>query len=597
MDALPFRYEDWLRKTSAGAFSLRSPKLKALDEAIRQYDRHAGVGSATRGHADAVRGALMAYIAEEEARGGVEAWKRGGRNNDRIIESLVTAMGLGADRALIDRVQAFRWDEQMVPDPPEEKIPDPPRPPPLILDMNLEARAARIAAAPPGRPSARPSRPMSTGPVALEEPPAAPHMPTAAPAPMAARPSRSPMGPAPAELVGHAASEDWVLREVDQLASDLHGLRITFNANLTDSVNGFADGVDQGFTKFKELFTANAEATAFKLSLVKSAFEALEAAPFPLSVVGKIGKTVVGLAQVDTKFTEMRNTLPTPAGIVGKMEAAGAAFNKFRTVGVSPSDLPSHGQVKGAFREHVTTFQRSLSTAFKAEVDAIEDRHKRKALAGRLAADTPGNPAAARQEITRLLDQINANVKAMFKPFLDRRGPSGQVVADWIALQMIADYAVTGLCGFDDEDKDEASRRLKRMTVKDLGGKKFGDEFARFMACPELGIVQLKNESGESSEIYGAGKIPWDGSANHVVAVILFLDWYRRSLNPFDLLTGVRDLGHFRYWSKQYIGSLGYAMAAHKQSAVEMVDRLGGPVDDEIGSRIRSADQVLRSGR
>lgn len=587
MDRLPFRYEDWLRKTSAGSFSFRSAKLKALDDAIRVFDRHAGVESATKAQADAIRTALLDYIAEEEARAGAEAWKRGARNNDRIIESLVTAMGLDADRGLIDVVQAFRWDEQIVPAVPEPTIPEPPPEKPIVIDMNLEARAARI----------EPSMSVPQSPVGFEAPSVVQRTPKVEPAERVARPSRRPLGPMPTELVGHALSEEWVLTEVTGLQVDLTNLRIDFESNLTHSVNGFADGVDLGYSKFKELFTANAEAISFKLSLVKSAFGALEAAPFPFSVVGKIGKAVVGMAQVDTKFTEVRNTLPTPAGIVGKMEQAGVAFNRFRTVNVSPGDLTSHGQLKSVFRSQVTTFREGLKTAFQNEVRAIDDRQKRRTLAEQLAADTPGNPAAARHEINRFLDEIKTNIRKVFKSFLDRQGPTAERVSNWIALQMIADYAITGLCGFADEDKEEASRRLKRMTVKDLGKKGFGDEFARFMACPELNIVQLKNNSGESYDIWVSARIPWDGSANHIVAVILFLDWYRRSLNPFDLLTGVRDEGHFRYWTRQYIGSLGNVMIEHKKKAVETVDQLAGPLNDEIRNRITTADQNLRSGR
>jgi hypothetical protein len=572
MKPLPFRFEDWLEKTSAGVFAVRSAPLKTLDQALRTYDRAASMHMANEAHLLAVRDALLKFIAAEDARSGMESWKRSSRNRDRIIEDLVTAVGLGVTADHND-VQAFAWDEAMVPEVSEPELDPIVLPPVPQIDPQLEARAKRLTAGPEARGGLTPSK----LPQEL-----APPTPTVSPYPspqahqLARRPPRLPSrseGVAPAELAPLSPSDASVTHvrvEVESLNSDLIRLAGTFSEKLNADRSYYANCVTKGFKDFKDLHALESEAINFKLSLAKSAFEALKAAPFPFSILGSIGAAVVGQFKADTEWTSLRVELPTPAGIMGTIEGAGKAFKEATTVGVSPGALNSQETVINTFLLHVENFRQDMKKGFEERIKPLDNWDNRRVLAQQLAADAMRTNVDPRENALTFLRRIGDDISRLFDEFL-RLSQSGlDDVSAWITVQMIADYALTGVC----KDKD-----VKQMTVGELGGMAFGDPFARFLATPIVDVVRLKDKSGASADIYSGGKIPWNGSANHKIAIFLYLDWFRRNINPYLMLTGALHPRQVNHYSQEYIWNLGSAMKTHKATAFKNVQGIQQAVD------------------
>jgi hypothetical protein len=358
-----------------------------------------------------------------------------------------------------------------------------------------------------------------------------------------------------------------LLRKIDALYTDLVQLKGQVNAKLQQAEVHFLECVKKGFKDFRELHRLAADDTAFTVSLIGHAFGALSKMPFPFSVVGAIGKAAVGLAKVDTHWSSLTVEMPSPGGFTGKIQKQVAAFNEFRTVNVSPTKLEGQEQLVFRFFGFFSTLKDTVDATFESETAGISDEAKRLALFNKRISAIGQNPSTAEvqrhlQLATNEITDLGQGIKTQFAPLAKLAQMKYEQTAIWVTVQLIADYAVTGLC---------AGKDVTTMTVAELGKVNFGAPFAKFLASDDVGLLKLKESSGDSRGIYSVGRIPWNGSSNHVIAVMLYLDWFRRTLNPFDLLRQEVTPTHFRHWSAAYIQNLGSAMAAHKATAFDHV--------------------------
>jgi hypothetical protein len=492
-------YTDWLNNTSGGVFSARSPHLKALDELIKQ-----------RRSESEIKAALENYLALEDV---------GRRNNTGMIDKLIDAVGLGVQDTGSD------FGVTTIPDVMEPPSPIPAAPPEEVTaDSSFDNEVKRLF-------SIEITQEQSVAPVIDIQ--------------------------ARRDTKYNALSNKLI-----SMNSDLMQLELEIRHKLGMSCQYFILSLQQGLEKFKELHRLDAEGKQFKITIAKGIFQAMESLPFPISAVGKLGGAIAGLAQVDTTWSAYKVELPTPDGVEGAIKEAAKKFKDLTTVNVQTDKLANHADKITEFIKAFNNYTDDVINNLTQERSAIANDSKRSKLARNVLEQlkTTSNLndmgiIVGRQQM--IIDKLVKNINKKFDPL--RRMPPIEIseVRMWITVQLIADYAMTGLC-----DNDNIS--IKNMTANDLGDKSFGDSFVDFLRSNEVQILEKRETSGTSAAIYQRGRIPWDGRPYDVIAVMLFLEWFQRNINPFDLLRPNVNQSQFKKYISDYIRQLGVAMQAHE---------------------------------
>ncbi len=506
-------YTDWLNNTSGGVFSRRGPFLRSLDEKIQQ-----------RRDIPTIKAALEDYLAREDV---------GPRNGTGMIDKLIAAVGLGPKATDSDFGVISLGISETIPDVIEPPNPIPVSPPVVVpVDPWLESEVEKV--------------------FTIEITPAD-----------QARP-----------LIDIQARRDIRGNELairlTSMNSDLIQLELEIRDRLVRNCINFTLAIQQGMEKFKELHLADAQDKQFKITIAKGIFGALESLPFPLSVLGKAGGALAGMADVDTNWGGFKVTIPSPGGIKGAVEKAAKIFKDTTTLNVQTDKLTNHaGMMEGfirAFNKYTDDVLKNLEEKRKA---IGNDASRKKLVQGVLSKFQNARNLNTRdlREVSievgsklRTIDQLVKGINKQFEPL--KRMPPIDIgeLRLWITVQLIADYAMTGLC-------DNDNIPIKNMTASDLGGKGFGEPFAKFLYSNEIKILELKETSGTTVATYARGRIPWEGRLYDVIAVMLFLEWFQRNINPFDLLRPDVTSGQFRKYISDYIKQLGIAMEKYQDKS------------------------------
>lgn len=507
-------YDEWMSETAGAFYERRNDLLRALDLAIKNYHLR-GRNAVDRA---IVGKALAVYVDDHQQRKREDSWKHSIRNKRGALERLMLAFVKG----------------------PVPKVPEPSKPP----------------------------RPMPT--------PAAPHIRVGCPIAkelldelhvelhsqfdhMQRTPLQSILGP-------HKTTLETALVS---LATDLNLLYCKVRSALERTRNNYIEAMHSGFDTFEALHKGDAEDISFKLSIASKVFEAMQALPFPLSTIGKVGGAAVGLANVEAysgNHSAIDVSIPRPDDFKNAVSKAAEQFKEFRTVNVDSKKLSDLAGTKGKFRQCFTNYELSLETFWQKETQSIDDRRKRQKLAAQLVSDCLAKlriDAEMHMRIITLRDEIDARgktISAEFDDFTNLDVIDHTQVGIWITVSLIADYAVSGLCGL------ESGQKITNLTASDLASKRFGQKFAEFLASDDVGLLDLKTGGRKSAEIYEEGRIPWDGHPTHIVAVLLYLDWMKRTLNPFDLFSQTSSVKDFREQSKIYIQRLGKVIQQHHET-------------------------------
>ncbi len=182
------------------------------------------------------------------------------------------------------------------------------------------------------------------------------------------------------------------------------------------------------------------------------------------------------------------------------------------------------------------------------------------------------------------IDKLGKGIKQQFQPLKMMAPVDIEAVRRWVTVKMIADYASTGLC-------DNDTKPIKTMTADDLGDVNFGEAFAKFLYSDEIQILQLRRKSGTSASIYQTGRIPWAGGRPYdKIGLMLFLEWFQRNINPFDLIRPNVKEDQFKNQIKIYIRNLGTAMSASKKAT-------WGGMGSETISSLQDVNTALDSRR
>lgn len=511
-------YSDWLNNTSGGFLSIRGPKLKALDELIRQQ---------RRANDPALRDALSDYLAHEDV---------GNRNRTLMIDRLISAVGL--DKGFGDGLDSnfgvinldspsgqLSWDSIPVVIEPPSPIPIPVSPQVDIpLDPWLQSDVENV--------------------FTVEITPADKARPVVD---IQAR---------------REVKVNTLATKLTSMNSDLMQLEVEIRFKLLLGCQYFTLALHQGMEKFKELHRLDAQDKMFKVTIVKGIFGVLESLPFPLSALGKAGGAIAGLAQVDTDWAGFKVTLPTPSGIKDRViDAAATTFRNYSTINVQTSQLANHADTMVSFINDFDSYADVVINQLKAERSVIDNDSKRSSFARKLSTklqsiDNVRQMGIPLGECLAKIDKLVRGINRQFDPL--RRMPPVDVkeAQYWVTVQLIADYAMTGLC-------DNENTPIKAMAPKDLGGKVFGESFINFLASKEIGVLKIRETSFSSEAIYQGGQIPWDNRYYDVIALMLFLEWFQRKINPFDLLRPGFTAERIRGDISSYIRQLGIAMKAH----------------------------------
>jgi len=523
-------YSDWMNNTNAGAFHRRGSLLRDLDEKIKQ-----------RRDIPTIRAALKRYLQNESEDSAL-------RNRTGMVDQLIKAVGLGP-RDTGDDFDVIAYNGP-VPDVKEPKpsLPESAPPPPRV-DPRLEQEAQ-----------------------ALNK--------VLTPRIIAGLQKWKGLHKTYHDRVGYKNS---LMTKMASMSGDLKSLRSDIQHKLHSTQMELKEALEQGIDKFKERHRAQAADVEFKITMAKSVFEAIETLPFPLSVVGKVGKAVAGALTVDTQWTGYELTIPTPDTLKGKIQQASEAINRMRTMNIATSEIKNPESFKIHFLEIFNEHKKSILDEFEKAESSISDDARRSALAQKFfenlrafESKTDLNIVSVARE--RLIGRLGDSIKQQFEPFLRMPRVDIEKARAFVTLQLIADYAIYNVC------KLEKGEHIKTMQASDLAakGKELGKPFIDFLASKEAGfIIKFKEKSGTSVGIYAGGQIPWDESTNHAIAVMLFLEWFQRTINPFKLFHPQIDYDEFHKMISEYIRNLGLAMKRYETteygfkttSSVESVHR------------------------
>jgi hypothetical protein len=523
-------YEVWMQKTAGAFYERRNAYLQGLDSAIQAYTQSGRTESARQG----VRQALDEYLADHQRRKGDDSWKQSVRNKNRALEDL--------------RDEFYRLPVPPVAPPPEPTPPPPPiQPPSIVRDPATRATLEAL----------------------MER--------------------RKPIMVQRVQAVNQA--ETALLTKVNSISIDLTGLLARILAASERARNEFFNASNTAFDTFEDLHKKDAQDIDFKLSIARKIFEAMEGLPFPLSYVGKAGSAVTGALKTETfqgSTNVLQTTTPVSSALVEKAKAAAASFDDLRTLNVAPSKLTvGRSSFQNDFRSAFRSFETELDQSWKKSLEKILNDEARRAFVSDLMSSSetqmqigPSDMSGTlwwTNRVSKMGDEFTAmknTIEGNFREFSNLNLISYNEVARWIVVLLIADYAVSGICG---------GRDMTQMSAAELSDKAFGDAFVNFLADPAVGIVQIKTTSGQSAGIWEAGKIPWQGHPNHKVGLLLYLNWARTSLNPFKFFNRQDTPEAFMLRSQTFIKRLGAAIRANEVSHL-----IGHKTIDDLGAVVRA---------
>ncbi len=397
------------------------------------------------------------------------------------------------------------------------------------------------------------------------------------------------------------------------------GLVACFAATITSSMSNMMavqTAASGAYVEFEGFFRDVGKENEAKIGMAKSLFGALASyAPFPLSVVGKIGGAACGLLHASTSITQERalgphkyfdSNIPTLEKFNTKLGAVKNWTTELTRLGVDGGVMPSgtsiHNAIDMARGRTVTllnkVFLESVSetyglspddtankgTEFYLKVEAtLVPGGSRPTFAHAVRVPGPG-PArfvlpthdkqaelkAQSQARPEAVAQMAINkTTAIFNATKEAIQSSGTLtvvnsatIQPFIELQLMAEYLAVLI------PNEDFTKAIPEALIKRLENAPFE-------------LVQRKTGDGQTDKIYELKKLPWvAGHPRHVGALVYFFRWYKRSVNPFDLATGRVTATGVREAMATAIGEIGTAVQAHK------VTRRGRSADTADWTRV-----------
>jgi hypothetical protein len=321
------------------------------------------------------------------------------------------------------------------------------------------------------------------------------------------------------------------------------------------------------YTEFEGFFREVGKENEAKIAMAKSLFSALAShAPFPLSIVGKIGSAAVGVLHADTAIAQERalgppkyfdTNVPTLVKFNEKLGAIKSWTADLTRLGVASGAMPSGTSIRTAIDTASSTTASLLNKVF---VDAINETYgaspgeqadKSTAFFRMVQDGLGGEDGGARPELVaqlalRKLDVLLNVTKSAIASAGTSTIVNASEIQPFIELQLLAEY-------------------LAVLIPDENFTKAIPEGLIRRLESPPFDIVRRKTGSSQTDKIYELKKLPWvTGHPRHVGALVYFFRWYKRSVNPFDLATGkVTSKG---IWDAMgvAIGEIGTAVQAHK---------------------------------
>jgi hypothetical protein len=342
-----------------------------------------------------------------------------------------------------------------------------------------------------------------------------------------------------------------------RLVSDF-SLQLGKSLSNIESIQIAATGA---YNEFEEFFKASGKETEAKLSLAKSFFKAVaDYAPFPISVVGKIGGAAVGLLHVDTQIRQTRSIgqseyfnsdIPTLVAATAKLDAVKNWGTDLTRLGVNGSAISSSTTIKDTIDSaKVATLTALIGVFTEAINETYGDNPSQMADKSTqfFSAVNTSNPNARPEllsqltvhKITLLSDATRQAIVGMQSlPLIESKA-----LQRYIELQLFAEYMAQLAPGSDFD-----------VTIPDA--------LINRLATSPFNLVTKKSGSGQSAQIYQSGKIPWQGHIRHKGAIILFFRWYAKNVNAFDIAVGRISIADVDAAITTTVKQIGTAIAAH----------------------------------
>jgi hypothetical protein len=332
------------------------------------------------------------------------------------------------------------------------------------------------------------------------------------------------------------------------------------------------------YTEFEALFEAVGKENEAKIAMAKSFFGALSSyAPFPLSVVGKIGSAACGVLHADTSIGQVRHlgppkyfdsNIPTLVKFNAKLGAVRSWTADLTRLGVDGGAMPSGTSIQNAIDlasgRTVTLLNNVFLDALNETYGATPEDQANKGsdfyesvkagLVGPVVRDASGRPKAPIEPHDALVAQmVLMKTTAVFnatKSAIESAGAitvvSATVIQPFIELQLMAEYLAAFMPG------DDFTKTIPEALIR------------RLESAP-IEIVLRKTGTSQTDAIYGLKKLPWVPShPRHTGALVYFFRWYKRCVNPFDLVTGKVTATGIRDAMGIAIGEIGAAVQANK---------------------------------
>ncbi len=316
------------------------------------------------------------------------------------------------------------------------------------------------------------------------------------------------------------------------------------------------------YTEFESFFRAAGKETEAKLGLAKSFFSAVaDYAPFPVSVLGKIGGAAVGVLHVDTSISQTRrlgsevyfnSDIPALARASAKLAAVKNWGTDLTRLGVSGNSISSATSIRdtidaakqGTLNALIGVFTEAIMETYGDSPSDMADKSTTffQGVANSLpGARTELVTTAVVNRITQLSNLTRESIRGMGAlPLV-----GSETLQPFIELQLFAEYLAQLAPGddFDVSISDELIRRLE------------GEPFR---------LVIRKTGSGQTADIYRGKQLPWtSGHPKHVGGLILFFRWYAREVNAFHIAAGATTPERVRTAMGDTIVEIGQAISGH----------------------------------
>lgn len=393
-------------------------------------------------------------------------------------------------------------------------------------------------------------------------------------------------------LEGNLKTQNLRALEVRRGQTSLLSLKTAWSDSKTGLVAAFAVQVNSSlsnmtsvqvagtnaYKEFEAFFREAGKETEAKLGLAKSFFSALESfAPFPFSIVGKVGVAAVGALHVDTVVRQERvlgspkyfdSNIPVLATFNSKLGEVKNWASDLTRLGVDGSSLPSGTSISDAIDAAKARTVKLLNARFLEAINETygatpaEQADKgtvfyQKVLEGLGGASAkPREELVAQMAVNKATQLFNATKEAIQGGTGALRVVSSEVIQPFIELQLMAEYMASLI----PEDTTDY-------------GKSVPDALIRRLESAPHEILVRKTSKGQAQQIFAAKKLPWtDGHPRHVAGVAFFFRWYKKNVNPFDIATGKVTPEGIRTAMEAAIVEIGTSLQTHRVNRTLRVD-------------------------